>query len=256
MKFQVYFLLVAAATPAHAGGVSHGAPGAVLPALADLPGKGHGVLVAPQWVVTCAHNVAAVSPSHVTIGGVRRKVDLVVVHPGYRPLPKAMVDAAMLTGDAAAVMAFLAASDDVALVRLREPVAQVQPVALYGGSGELDETILLLGKGPGAAAAPGEPAASGWRTVLRPARNMVSRVDERWMVYRFDSPASALPLEGMMGAGGAAPAGQASGWTLAGIAAWREVRGDMRKPGRYGDNGVSVRVSRYAQWLRDVIAVR
>src|SRR3546814_1380005 len=30
-------------------------PAAAFPALADMPGEGHGVLIAPQWVVTAAH---------------------------------------------------------------------------------------------------------------------------------------------------------------------------------------------------------
>ena len=28
------------------------------PALADMPGEGHGVLIAPQWVITAAHAIA------------------------------------------------------------------------------------------------------------------------------------------------------------------------------------------------------
>ncbi|WP_406807567.1 trypsin-like serine protease [Citrobacter freundii] len=38
------------------------------PPLADLPGEGHGVLIAPQWVVTAAHVVSG-----------ERSVDVVVV---------------------------------------------------------------------------------------------------------------------------------------------------------------------------------
>ena len=32
-------------------------PASELAALVDLPGEGHGVLIAPQWVVTAAHAV-------------------------------------------------------------------------------------------------------------------------------------------------------------------------------------------------------
>jgi hypothetical protein len=30
-------------------------PASAFPALVDMPGEGHGVLIAPQWVVTAAH---------------------------------------------------------------------------------------------------------------------------------------------------------------------------------------------------------
>lgn len=266
MKFQVHFLLVAsAAAPAGAGaGVGairadagdalHRAQASVLPALADLPVKGHGVLIAPQWVVTCAHNVASAQPSHVTIAGIRRKVDTVVLHPGYRALPKSMVDAAMLNGDASPVMAFLTVSDDIALVRLREPVAGVRPATLYQGGGETTETIVLLGKGANGAPAQGTPG-SERRTVMRQARNVVTDVDDRWMVYRVDRPSIELPLDPQAERAGSAPAAQDGQWKLAGLAAWRQVQGDMRRPGKFGDSGVSVRISRYAPWLRDVMAV-
>jgi len=255
MKFQVHFLFVVPARPANTvaagshsgddiGDAAHRAPAAVLDALADMPRKGHGVLIAPQWVVTCAHNVASTAPAYVTIGGLPREVDKVVVHPGYRTLPKPLVDAAMVSGDAGPVMAFLAAADDVALLRLRQPIMHIHPVRLHLGSNEVGETIALFGNGA-------QP-----RTVLRHGPGLVTSADHRWMVYRFDRP-KALALDDVMGSrddGAPAPAVREGQWQLAGLAAWREVRGDMRKPGRYGDNGVGVRLSRYAQWLRDVMA--
>lgn len=250
MKFQVHFLFVVPARPAGAiairddsGDASHRAPAAVLDALADMPVKGHGVLIAPQWVVTCAHNVASTAPDWVTIDGMQRQVDKVVLHPGYRKLPRPLVDAATASGDAGPVMAFLAAADDIALVRLRQPIMHIHPVRLHLGSHEVAETVSLFGNGV-------EP-----RMVLRQGRNLVMRVDDRWMVYRFDRPPRALDdVLGGANGGPAAPAVAEGQWQLAGLAAWREVRGDMRKPGRYGDNGVGVRLSRYAQWLRDVMA--
>lgn len=264
MKFQVHFLLVAStaapgvASPIRADGgdALHRAQASVLPALADLPGKGHGVLIAPQWVVTCAHSVAATRPGYVTLGGVQRRVDGAVVHPGYRALPKTMVDAAMQSGDAAPVMAFLTASDDIALLRLREPVFGIQPAMLYGGDAEASETIVLLGKGADGVAT--QATASGARrTVMRQARNVVTGVDDRWMVYRVDRPAIELPLDDAAerGEGAQAPAAHEGQWKLAGLAAWRQVQGDMRRPGKFGDSGVSVRISRYTAWLRDVMAV-
>jgi len=266
MKFQVHFLLVAsAAAPADvgagvgairadAGDALHRAQASVLPALADLPVKGHGVLIAPQWVVTCAHSVAASNPGYVTLGGVQRRVDSVVVHPGYRPLPKTMVDAAMVSGDASPVMAFLTASDDIALLRLREPVAGIRPATLYQGGSETAETIVLLGKGANGAAQQAAGAGAR-RTVMRQARNVVTGVDDRWMVYRVDRPAIELPLDSTVERAVSAPAAQDGQWKLAGLAAWRQVQGDMRRPGKFGDSGVSVRISRYAPWLRDVMAV-
>ena len=39
-----------------------------LPALVDLPGEGHGVLIAPTWILTAAHTVAGNAPTCVTLG--------------------------------------------------------------------------------------------------------------------------------------------------------------------------------------------
>lgn len=70
------------------------------PALADLPGEGHGVLVAPEWVLTAAH---AVGWQHavdvVVVGGTPRGVRRIVIHPGYKKPPQEMIDSAIKSGD-------------------------------------------------------------------------------------------------------------------------------------------------------------
>jgi len=50
-------------------------PASAFPALADMPGEGHGVLIAPQWVVTAAHAAPMQGMKvDVTIGGLARGV--------------------------------------------------------------------------------------------------------------------------------------------------------------------------------------
>ena len=50
-------------------------PASALPALADLPGEGHGVLIAPRWVLTAAHAIAWQSAlGEVSIAGVPRRM--------------------------------------------------------------------------------------------------------------------------------------------------------------------------------------
>jgi hypothetical protein len=90
---------------------SYRIPASAFPALADLPDEGHGVLIAPRWIVTAAHAAATQRiAQEVTIAGVARKVDRVVVYPGYTKLPEALVTDALGSGDFSKAYAFLAAT--------------------------------------------------------------------------------------------------------------------------------------------------
>ncbi len=55
----------------------------VFPALADMPGEGHGVLIAPRWVLTAAHAAPMEGMEEsISINGRAYAVERVFVHPG------------------------------------------------------------------------------------------------------------------------------------------------------------------------------
>ena len=102
------------------------------PALADLPGEGHGVLISPQWVITAAHAIMWQSEiNHIVLNGTSRDVERLVVHPGYQKPPQELLDHALATWDWTLFTALLASSDDIALLKLAQPVTDVSPVAIY-----------------------------------------------------------------------------------------------------------------------------
>jgi hypothetical protein len=62
MKWSLAFCLLAVSaavgavvTRADVEDAKYRIPTSVFPALVDMPGEGHGVLIAPQWVVSAAH---------------------------------------------------------------------------------------------------------------------------------------------------------------------------------------------------------
>ncbi|ANB16384.1 S1 family peptidase [Dokdonella koreensis] len=264
-----YLLLVMFAAPLTASAVvirhdvedaKYRIPASVFPALADLPGEGQGVLIAPHWVVTAAHAVPSQGLDDVTIGGVARKVERVVAHPGYKRLPEALGKQAVASGDASEVMAFLANVDDIALVRLAAPVADVAPVVLYRQSDEIGRTVTLIGKGATGTGIEGQGLHAYHRTELRRAFNVVTGADVRWLSYTFDAPPAGLPLEGITGSGdsgGPVLVDADGGQQLAGLASWNKYAQSSVRPfhaGLYGQVVYSVRISRYAGWIDGVMS--
>lgn len=228
-------------------------PATHFPALVDLPSEGHGVLIASRWVLTAAHATHCHS-CDMSINGRSRQVARVVVHPGYRT-----ISPELYAGHSGPAMRAQAERDDIALIQLAEPVADVTPAVIYRGSDEVGQLVQLLGKGATGNGVDGVPRHAPHRSELRRAFNVVASADARWLGYVFDGDASAQAMEGMMGSGdsGGPMLIEVDGrWQVAGLAAWAHWLGDMAdyREGVYGMQGRYVRVSRYADWIDGVLA--
>ena len=235
-------------------------PASEFPALVDLPLEGHGVLIAPQWVVTAAHAITWQSEiKQVTLNGVARDVERLVIHPGYKKPPQELLDQALATWDWTLFRVLLASSDDIALVKLAQPVADVAPVAINTSNGEFGQVVKIIGKGATGNGITGYEFSSSHRTELRRAYNKVTSAHGRWVCYVFDEPSNALPLEGGSGSGDSGgPVLMQAGedWVLAGLTSWADPQSVIRTPGRYGQISCNVRLSHYTEWIEGVLAAR
>lgn len=232
-------------------------PAAEFPALADMPVEGHGVLIAPQWVVTAAHTVIwQPAVTEIMVGGKPRAVERIEIHPGYKAPPQELLEQSLATWDWTLFRASLASSDDIALLKLAEPITDVPPVPIYGDDKEFGQVVKVIGKGATGNGSSGFEFTSPRRTELRRAYNRVSSSDGRWFCYVFDEPSDALPLEGGSGngdSGGPVLIETEAGWLVAGLASWTDLQSRNRTPGRYGQATCNVRLSHYRQWIHGVI---
>lgn len=235
-------------------------PASEFPALVDMPGEGHGVLIAQQWVVTAAHAVTwQTEIKEVLINGISRDVAHLVIHPGYKKPPQELINQILATGDATLLRVLLASSDDIALLKLVKPVTDVSPAALYEGDDELSQITKIIGKGAKGTGATGYEAHDSHRTELRRAYNKITSAHGRWFCYVFDNAPSALPLEGMTGngdSGGPALIQVKDQWLLAGLPSWTAASGDVRtlRLGLYGQSTCNTRISNYIDWIESSIS--
>jgi hypothetical protein len=230
------------------------------PALVDMPGEGHGVLIAPQWIITAAHAITWQSEiKQVTINGVPRDVERLVIHPGYKKPPQELLDQALATWDWTLFRVLLSSSDDIALLKLAQPVTDVSPVAINKSDDEFGQIIKIIGKGATGNGATGYEFSSSHRTELRRAYNKVTSAHDRWLCYMFDKPSDALPLEGGSGSGdsgGPILIQAEKDWLLAGLTSWSDPQSTIRTPGRYGQITCNVRLSHYKDWIENVISAQ
>ena len=224
------------------------------PALVDLPAEGHGVLIAPAWVVTLASAVANKDIHEVIIAGKPRPVARVVLHPGYKPTPREYY-----SGDATPLLLFERDLDDIAMIELKDPISDISPALLYRGEEERNEVVAIVGKGAAGNGLIGQYSMSPHRGELRRAYTRVESAEGHWIKLRFATKREAEPLEGMPGngdEGGPVLMKVHGAWTVIGLM-WRLYAVGNLANYRYfvyEDETYEVRISHYAPWIDKVMA--
>ena len=219
---------------------------------------GSGTLVAEGWVLTAAHLFDAASGASFTVGGRTYAASKWVVHPKWNGNYRK--------------------GNDLALVKLTEPVTEVRPARVYAGAREFGATATFVGYGQTGTGA-GAPA--GFDGLERAGQNVIDGMPgprektyqtrltrkSRVFVVDFDDPrdpgrsatgsAHALDLEylislGDSGGGAFADLGDGNGPVLVGVHSFGEFT-DGADDSSYGDVTGHVRVSRSADWIRSVL---
>ncbi|MFV1987249.1 MAG: trypsin-like serine protease [Gemmatimonadota bacterium] len=244
---MIFLASAVAVAPARAGSPAivtrHDTDPAAHRALADrfpslvhlnLP-DGEAVLIEPSWVLTAAHVGVEVQPGHtLTVAGRDVEAAAVFIHPAWDDGPH-----------------------DLALIRLAEPVAHVEPIRPYRERDEVGQVIYVVGAGHGGTGLSGPDGIPG---ELRAATNRVDEASEHWLKFRFDDPrdadSAATELEGVSGpgdSGGPAYVERGGIQYVAGISSGQGTWATGGREGVYGVTEFYTRVSSYYEWIRETL---
>jgi secreted trypsin-like serine protease len=205
------------------------------PSLATLYSIGvHGTLIDPQWVVTAGHAVFCMEPGDkIKVGNQWAEIERRYAHAGY----------------------VLDEENDIALLKLKEPIKAIKPAKLYRKSDEETQKIWFIGSGGTGSGSVGQTISyEENKGKLRKAQNTIVGTSEREIFFTFNEGNDALPLEGVSGnadSGGPAYKRINDDYYLYGISS----RSDsfFKDVGEYGVKEVYTRVSYHANWIDKIV---
>jgi len=206
----------------------------------DTP-DGHGTVIDSNWVLTAAHCAKEIQDklekgkAHtLLISGLYYQVEQVFLHPQW------------LDNEAY----------DIALIKLKKPVVKGEITPVYRGEKELDQEVIVVGKGDFGTGKTGIQGNDGY---LRAATNRVEQATDYWLKWTFDDPKvdsdRITRLEGISGpgdSGGPAFMEVAGTLYLVGISSAQSTRNSSGVEGVYGVMEYYTRVSRYVEWVDEI----
>lgn len=199
---------------------------------------GMGMLIAPRWVLSAAHVATELSlDKPIEIVGQSYGVESIFLHPQFRNYGENQE----------------MAENDIALIQLKQPVENVDPLPLYTQKDELGKTVTFVGRGDFGNGLVGPNSVDG---KLRIATNRIEQTDDQWLIFKFDAPPDCTDLEGISGpgdSGGPALITTDEGWAIAGISSGNDDPENNLGEGRYGTWEYYTRVSFQLDWVEAII---
>lgn len=193
-----------------------------------------GTALDAHWVLTAAHVAKYAQPgAQISCGGEHvRQLQQVFLVPGTRLFLPDHWD------------------HDIAMIRLDRGLPEMPFPTIHRNSDEAGRQVLFVGHGGTGNGVSGIGDEDG---VLRRATNTVESADDNTLVFDFDFPDEALPLEGISGPGDSGGPALLPGNSpsVVGVSS-RQDSGDYQV-GHYGVREIYARVSAYADWIDQVM---
>ncbi len=209
------------------------------PAAGSLQEQVGCTLIAPLWAVTAAHTVESNPPFinyYVVFGGTRYEVEKIIIHPGR-------------------VRDAVDSDNDIALLKLKRPVAGIAPALLYEKDDEAGKLVTLVGNGKSGTGLTG-PVGEKMK-VAHAATNRIEAVFEHSLVLTFDAPPGGTELEGIGGpgdSGGPMFYEEGGKLYLIGVSSFNSGDPADKTNGRYHTLDGMCRISTKHKWIQEIIA--